>query len=531
MITTPLPSPYQAAIYDWIRTGTGSACVIAVAGSGKTTTLCEAIRHIPYTQSVRLFAFNKQIADTLKARLGMHRNTTCSTFHSSGYRALLDEFHAKVETDRRKVSDLIRENLSETDRRAYGEELVKLVSIAKGLGIGIDGLAADERAVWQGLVDHHDLDFLYLIPPGVKEGDYDAHLLAEKTRVVDLARLLLLESNEAAKVPFEWRIDFDDQLYLPILWDLPLPQYDWVLVDEAQDTNPIQREIIRRSLKPGGRLLAVGDPHQAIYAWRGASHDAVDLIKEDFQATELPLSVCYRCAGAIVKKAQTVVPHIEPAPNVQEGVVDEDAPPSLLPLLAHADAILCRNNAPLVKLAYQLIGEGKPCQIQGRDIGEGLIKLLDKLHPTDLQDGEKRLHDYRSREMARHRKAGNESRAQGVDDRVTCILTILDHLGEEDQSVEGLKRAIADLFGDNQKGLLTLSTIHKAKGLEWPVVAIIGSWLIPSKWATKDWQLQQERNLQYVAWTRAQQRLIVIDDKPEWLRKKERKERGEEIEV
>ena len=65
--------------------------------------------------------------------------------------------------------------------------------------------------------------------------------------------------------------DYDDQLYIPVIFRLPLQTYDWVLLDEAQDTSPARRVIALRCLNPpsdlstGGRMVAVGDDHQAIY--------------------------------------------------------------------------------------------------------------------------------------------------------------------------------------------------------------------------------------------------------------------------
>ena len=519
------PSLYQQSIYDWVRDGSGSAVVIAVAGSGKTTTILEALKFIPPSQSVRLFAFNRAISETLKSRIPW-KHVDASTYHSAGYRAILRELHAKIDTDRNKSRDLIRESLSETDRRAYGDELARLLSLAKGIGMGV--LVEDTLSVWRMLIEDHDLNFDYLIPPGRKTDEqFEQALQEEQTRVIGLARDLLAASNRAAQEPFAWHIDFDDQLYLPVLWDLALPQYDWVMVDEAQDTNAIQREFVRRSLKPGGRLLAVGDPRQAIYQWRGASHDAIDLITKEFHACELPLSVCYRCGRSIVEKAQAIVEQIEPAPDALPGQVVDLAHRSTLLSLPLTSAILCRNNAPLVRHAYELIREGIPCKVLGRDIGEGLKKLVYKLHPDSVDDLEQKLRDYSRRETTRYRKLKQEARAQGVEDRVACLQTIIDSRDEEDRTVEGIIEAVERLFGDAVQGQLTLSTIHKAKGQEWPTVALICSYLIPSKWAQGAAALRQEENLLYVAYTRAQERLLIIDDKPEWLKKKEAREQDQ----
>jgi len=84
------------------------------------------------------------------------------------------------------------------------------------------------------------------------------------------ARSLIQASNESAKLGM---LDFDDQLYLPLLWKLRLFQNDFVFIDEAQDTNPVRRALAKLALRPGGRLIAVGDPRQAIYGFTGASHE------------------------------------------------------------------------------------------------------------------------------------------------------------------------------------------------------------------------------------------------------------------
>lgn len=520
-----IDSKYQADIYNWIPNGSGSLVVEAVAGSGKTTTLASICKKISPMETVRVFMFNRDISETFKARVS-RSNVIISTYNSAGYQALLKHFHAKVDVEKFKTSSMLREALDQNDYKAYGEPLKQLISLAKGSGIGC--LTGGE--MWGELIDHHDIEFDWLIPPRLPERELEAHMAAEYQRVVQLARDLLLASNDAAQQQFEWRIDYDDQLYLPILWDLPLPTYDWVLVDELQDTNAIQREILKRSLAPGGRLIGVGDRRQAIYAWRGATANAMDLVREEFNAQEKPLSVCYRCDTAIIKKAQIIVPQIEAAPGAAAGVVHEAVPLTALSSLTKNDAILCRNNAPLVKTAYQLIAQGIGVQIRGKDVGEGLIKLIDKLHPTSVEMLEQQLHEYKTREAKRFRKNQQESKAQGVEDRVQCLQIIIESLDTRTRTVERVIQAVKRLFGDGTQDLLTLSTVHKAKGQEWPTVAIIRSDLMPSFYATKAWQIEQEMNLLYVAWTRAQHTLWIMDDKPEWLKKKEARERGETTE-
>jgi DNA helicase-2/ATP-dependent DNA helicase PcrA len=493
-----VPSVYQQQLYDFVQHGSGSAVVVAVAGSGKTYSIKECLKFIPPSQSVQLFAFNTEIALVLKnyVKAERLRHVMASTFHSVGYWALCHYFGMKaIETNGRKLQQLCREKLSDfSERRRYEAFICRLVDLAKGVGIG--ALVPDQESTWEELVAHHDL---YLDDPSAKE-----------ERAIKYARELLQWSTDAAEQNYS--IDFSDQLYLTVKWNLPVDRKDWVFVDEAQDTNPIRRAIIERVLNPNGRLIAVGDPCQAIYGFTGASIDAIDQIKERWGCIELPLSVCYRCPTKVVEQARALVPYIESAPYAPEGAVLDLTQREALMMLTPADVVLCRNNAPLVDLAYQCLSMGIGCQILGRDIGKGLQSLVDKMQGTDVDDLIKRLGIYRTREVARLLERDQHGKAQSVDDRVQCLYTLIDNLPENDRSLAGLAAALDKLFGDNITERLTLSTVHKAKGREWPQVAILKPELMPAPWADTDWEEQQEENVMYVAWTRARAVLIFMHD-------------------
>ncbi len=500
------PSVYQQPFFDFIADPTaGSAVVIAVAGSGKTTTLLQALKLIPPDETVQFYAFNKAIADELFRRIPRsYRHVRASTFHSAGNRALLKWFGVNAfEPTNRKISQICRQELTFSERTRYESVIVKLVSLAKSSGIRTY-VQADEPQAWQDLIDHHDL---YLDDRTAKEEE-----------AIRLARELLTRSIELAES--DLLLDFDDQLYLPILWNLPIEQRRWVFVDEAQDTNAIRRELLAKSLEDGGRLVAVGDPGQAIYGFTGASHDAIELIKERWRCKEFPLSVCYRCPAKVIEQAQLIVPQIEAREDAPEGIVAELSVPELLQTFGPEDAVLCRNTAPLVDLAYNALGRGIGVQILGRDLGKGLIVLLDKMRADGIDELDTALRAYRDRECRKQRERGNDAKAEAIADRVDGLLAIIDHLPEKDRSLEALRATIDRLFGDEdertadrgQVRRLTLSTVHKAKGREWPKVGILQPELLPAWWAKQPWQQQQEKNLQYVAYTRATEALYFLFD-------------------
>jgi DNA helicase-2/ATP-dependent DNA helicase PcrA len=466
------PSPYQEKIFAHMSSPR-SLIVKAVAGSGKTTTCIQSLRHIP---GVDLAACR------------------ASTFHSVGFNAVVKKLALpqEIKPDTGKVAAIARKRLTEEDHDLYASFCSKLVGLAKGQGVGV--LVPDEAAVWHEIIAHQDLTL---------EDEK-----AEVDRAVQIARKLLAASNAQAKLGV---IDFDDMLYLPLLWNLRLWQNDYVFVDEAQDTNPVRRAIARKALRPGGKMVAVGDERQAIYGFTGASHDAMDLIRQEFNCEELPLTVSYRCPKSVGRQAQKLVEYFEVAPGAAEGSVEDLPMAQALKegFLTSRDAILCRQTKPLFQAAFSLIAKGVGCAILGRDIAKGLTDLIKKRKASGLPNLVSKLEAYLQREVAKHMEKGEEAKAEAVADRVACVMTVIDNLAEDERTVPGLIRKLEGLFTDGD-GVLLLSTVHKAKGREWPNVAILEPDLMPSAWARQEWQLQQERNLQYVAWTRCTERLMFL---------------------
>lgn len=508
-IKPPVPrafvaSPQQRGFFDWVRNEQGSAVLIAVAGSGKSTTIVRSLAHIPENKSVAVLAFNSIIAKEMREKIVNYgielgrpfRAVRAMTFHSMGFNAICYKMGVKshqVRTDGSKLRNLIKETWQDEELETmYSTFVAKLVSLAKGQGLGV--LTPNTEQEWQKLIVHHDL---YLEAEDANE-----------EIAISLAQRLLDDSNRVAKEKL-W-IDFDDQLYLPLLWRLRLYPQDWVFIDEAQDTNPVRRALAKLALKPGGRLVAVGDPRQAIYGFTGASHDAIDLIKRQFNAVELPLTVSYRCPKLVGNIAKRYVPFFEthedaPLGEVHENMRLEDA----IKILSPHDAILCRNTKPLVALAYQLMAKKIACHVLGSEIGKGLVGLIRKMRARDIDGLLEKLDAFRDREVAKFMAKGEEGRAEAVTDRVECVHVIIDALHENERTIAKLIESIEMLFKDGNS-VLTLSTVHKSKGREWQNVAILEPSLMPSKFARQDWQAQQEENLIYVAVTRAQRRLIFL---------------------
>lgn len=509
------PSEMQSGFFQWIDKGHGSAVLIAVAGSGKSTTIVQALPLIPEGRSVHVLAFNATIAKEMRNKITdlgamtrrAFRSVRATTFHSVGFGSLCKHLKVSpqdVQTDGGKLKKLFKRMAANDELvRLYGSYVPKLVSYAKGEGI--NALVRDTDEAWWNLIHHHDLS---LEDEEATEGE-----------AVQLARRLLEESNRVARDE-RW-IDFDDQLYLPVLWRTWFWQNEWVFVDECQDTNPIRRAIAKRMLRPGGRLVAVGDPNQAIYGFTGASHDAIDLIKREFRAIELPLTVSYRCPKVAEALVHEHVPHFKVHDSAPEGWQGEMPIKKALAEINDHDAILCRQTAPLLALAFTLIAQGRGCTVLGRDIAAGLVSLIEKQRAKGVDNLIEKLEAYRDTACADFMAKGEEEKADALNDKVDCILTVASNTFGPERTVPKLCAKIEGMFTDDAgTGLLTLCTMHKAKGKEWKRVGILRFDLCPSKYARQEHQYQQELNLMYVAQTRFQERLYFLQGDHEDLRAK-----------
>jgi superfamily I DNA/RNA helicase len=479
------PSPYQQAIYEFVSNGSGNAIVEAVAGSGKTTTLVGCIQRV--MGSSLFLAFGKAIQVELE-----RRGVNARTFHSLCYSPVLRARGVrKVEDNKLRflVDDAVTSGaLPEVEARMYGAFAVNLVKLARQSGVGC--LVEDTEQVWSDIAEHHALEL-------------DSER-AEWARAIAISRSLLAASNASEMV------DFDDLLYFAVLDGISLPKFDFVFVDEAQDTNAIQRAILRKIMKPDSRMVAVGDPAQAIYGFRGADSDSLDLIASDFNCIRLPLTVSYRCPTEVVKFAQQWVSHIEPAPGAAEGSVQSLGLGWKVEDFKAGELVVCRTTKPLVALAYRCLKARVPAKIMGREIGKGLASLITKLNSKGIDNLIERIGQYTNREVEKAIARKQEAKAEAVQDKSDAILFLIDSLPETGRTVPALLALIDSLFSD-EAAAITLATIHKAKGLEANKVYWLNRSECPSKWARMDWQVQQERNLCYVAVTRAKSELVLIE--------------------
>lgn len=540
-------SAQQQAVVDFAVTGEGSLNLIARAGCGKSYTLLEVVKAIKSAKpeaEVSLVAYNKAIADELKlkiAEFGWGVSVQAATMHGVGFQTISSYLKStkgitKMDIDSKKLDKimdgLVNELIQATKRPGLSTDkwqeiqgklticetqrgfVTKAVSLAKQRAFGVIH-PADQLECWYKLVEHFNLD-----------QDWDE---LEMKNSASMIKLCVVVYNRSLDQILEGKLDFDDMVLGPLFYRCKFWPKDFVLVDEAQDLNPARRLLAIRMANSNGRIICVGDPAQAIYGFTGADSDSMDLMKAAMHSHELPLNLTYRCPKAVVAVAQQWVPDFMAHESNPEGSVrsipfvtfaDEDgvkAPDFSDEALGSTDAVLCRNTKPLIELAWSLIKRKVACRVEGRDIGQGLIQMAKRWKVVKLDAFKNRVTAWAEKEVAKLRSKEREDLIQSIEDKADTIVCIIDGLvSEGKRNVSDFETFVTNLFGDTRDGemqkVLTLSTIHKSKGREWEKVYVLGmNKYQPSKYAKKEWEVQQELNLCYVSVTRSKSELVFIE--------------------
>ena len=492
-------SPQQSAFIDALLNTVSHIALVARAGCGKTFSIVEGVRayakKFPKAE-ILVVAYNAPIAEEVKeklAALGLDwRQAQASTAHSLGFGLLRFRYKlTREDVDKNKVRDIIRaqENKSAVCRE-YGAQVESLVSKAKLAGVGFFEDSAIDSDVWYALAERYDIN------------DFEETDALDK--VVAVARWVYRQS--LADVT---KVDYDDMILMPLIKNIHVRfTKDLILGDEWQDMSRARAALVRKFVKPvTGRLVIVGDERQAIYAFSGADNEALPRMTKELGATVLPLNVTRRCPRAVVALAQTLVPDFVAHEDAPEGLVSNCG--ALPDDLKAGDAILCRNTAPLIEAAYSLIKRRIACRVEGKDIGVGLKRLVERWKVTTTAQLLARLEVHEAREVQKALAKNDEDKAERVRDQVGSLTFIVGEVNAAGKTrVADVLEFLEGLFGDDVKDVVCLASYHRSKGREWCRVFLIEhSSRCPSKYAKQGYQKRQEENLAYVAFSRAREEL------------------------
>lgn len=547
------PSSEQQQIFDYVmqymvggpRDQIMALMIEALAGTGKTTTLFELAKLLPSAGSKAYCAFNKDIVTEAEIKF-RGTGVQVKTFHSLGLSALKKYLGAKdMNVNDKKYRILVEAWAAESAAlqdaiTQLGKELYdRLYTMRLQEGYD-DGSAQQEAAEKRDayvkemfretmnatiqmlaflrlkLIQWDDVMSLVQMIAQYRMAD---DINDEETIIavmVGAAEGLMIEAERAVKNKQE--IDYTDMIYWSVYWkDVRFYQFTWVFVDECQDLSPMQRALVEKIIYPkGGRIILVGDRHQAIYAFAGADSDSFDLSIAQFDAHVLPLSVTRRCDSIVAYHASQLAPEFTSLPEKPRGKVVWIDEGRLVGVAKPGDMVLSRIKSPLVGGCLELIGAGIPATILGNEIGKALVAILEKLQKREGYTFETVLDvlaAYKDEQIERYLNKGDEQMAVHVRDQCAAVEIVINRSKAPD--IETLILSIEQLFSNKGgKDQVIFATGHKSKGLEADRVFIIAPDRLPLRFEGMTGEsIQQEDNLDYVIRTRTKHTLVYLTNK------------------
>ena len=347
------------------------------------------------------------------------------------------------------------------------------------------------------------------------------------------ANKILLKAGEDQARINHW-IDFGDMLYLPYIWNLYPPfTSDFVFVDECQDLSKSQLEIVMKYIHPQGRIMSVGDPQQSIYGFTGADIESFENLKNRTNAHLLSLTGCFRCPLAIVRLAQTIKTEIVGKKNY-EGIIDQISLKEIVKYAKPDDLILSRLNVDILNILIEFIELDKKVHIHEDQAKEVISQFKNIFFDTDLSTdlnnelqfknliNSVRFRSTRFIENNSKKYISNNEKEEYIKIELYELETKLKFITNrwtdwkgECNNVNDILEKMLEFFKAGDNGV-EISTIHRAKGIERDRVYIVNFDKLPfSRPGHQYWETVQEKNLQYVAITRAREELYLVVAKPE----------------
>jgi ATP-dependent DNA helicase UvrD/PcrA len=498
-----------------VTTPSTLVAVIAGAGSGKTRVLTRRIAHRIATGSAEArhtlaLTFTREAAGELRRRLrqaGVREHVEAGTFHAVAL-------------------SLLRQRWADLDRSAptvVGDRHRLLTEVAAGIPVAALGAEADWSAA-RG------------IPP---DRYARAARAAGRRGAIDPARVASALDAYATLKRRRGVVDFDDLLGMctaelgrDAAWtDAVRYRYRHVLVDEAQDLNPVQQRLLELVVGDRADLFLVGDPAQAIYGFNGSDPGLLLDVAARFAGIEvIGLPVNHRCTAPIVAAGVAVLAAGDrpregtsargdgPAVRIV-GLDDEEAEAARVAAIVRGVdprdvrsggvAVLARTNAQLPRLAAALEAARVPIRRVGQPAASPLGVAI---RTATAQPSASRLRAW-AHDVFDADRATDPDPGVVAERRVAAA--VLEFLRDQPYGDGAALRswlATADVLAEpGASGGIELLTFHAAKGREWPVVVVTGveTGLVPHRSAGTNAARQEEARLLHVAVTRAADELVI----------------------
>ncbi len=480
-------------------------CVLAGAGTGKTKVLTLRVaRRVldasAHPSHVLVCTFSRKAAEELRDRLfslGVGRDVRAGTLHRAALRLIAHHCHDRAQNppqivaDRRPLlAELLDQSAGAASRRRGDASSRRSRTPRPGHELGArraDAARLDTEIGWaksrlvgpSGYEEAARGASRRTFAPAARVAELYARYEEERRRrrVLDLDDLVwhcgdLLEQDPAFAQAVRW-------------WHRHL------FVDEMQDLSDAQYRLLRLLAGEEPDLFVVGDPNQSVYGWNGADPELLRRVTEEFAGTRVVrLETNHRCTAPVVRLASAALGRPTPPPSTRgDGPLptvarlDNDAEEARWVArqvwIAHRPgrrwstiAVLARTNAQLARIAEAMVDEHVPHRISGAELGPA----SDVRGARDDPEGTDPVR-VRGPDPARLDLAAGDARARGASD----------------ESHDGV----------------VLSTFHRAKGLQWRTVFVVGAsdGLVPLVTARSSAAKAEERRLFYVALSRAEEEL------------------------
>jgi len=447
----------QQNIVDLAKQG-NNLVVKAFAGAAKTTTLVEVAKEIK--KPSLYIAFNKSIADEAASKFPS--NVECRTIHSLAYRDIINYKFKKKLQGFYSFDDVIKDDVINNTTGAIKADLKKLrVEV-------VEVIKAFSQSASYSLEDFVKADY-----PNI-----------DKKYILEYWKNMCDEDRPCKITP-------DTYLKLFQLRKHILP-YDVIYLDEAQDSSPVILSII---LNQQAQIILVGDEYQAIYEWRGAIN-AMARVGDSFKETYLTQS--FRFTQDIADKATKLTSILGNTRNIIGTAVEP------LDWNKKNAAVLVRTNNSFLTLLLEAEAEGKKVFIIG-DLKELWSKMY---HISALLF--KEPVKYPNKELSQYRTYVELYEASEDMPNLARLIKLTRTLGDGGltKNINRIKSVIVDR---PEQADYTITTVHKAKGLEWNEVTLHDD-IFYQKEGFSDIELLltgQTLELLYVAVTRAKYKVIL----------------------
>lgn len=447
--------------------------------------VCQDAFKVNADTSIIGMTYNREAAEHLQSRT--HKSVECKTHHGWGY-SVINSRHKYVRINNGRSRTLIEKVAGQTFNKI--PDKYEWLTASKFLDKIKDEYCEPSEENLILMTQKYD----------------DLAPFKITSRTIELIRKLLPAHKVIDKTV---GISNADQVWLP-LFMLREPIYDLAIVDEAQDQSPSRMELAMRIAR---NHIFVGDKNQSINAWSGADSKSMDRIEAIADAV-LPLKLSFRCPPNVIEMLNRMKPKarlrgLPKAKGVEQRVQLKNVGTLLKskhdegePYSAHM--MICRYNAPLVRIAYHLIKADIPCRVLGDRLVDSLVTTIEGRNATTVDELETKLNKYE--------KTISEGLqpyiAELFKDKINCIRIVLPMSNTVEDVINNLKNLLKPKDPDHVK----LATIHKSKGMEEDNIWVLFP-PIKSERATTPEQIEQESNVEFVAYSRTKRdTYIVVED-------------------